>query len=152
MISERRYVAKMTSDIHSLIGRLETAWNRKDADAFAACFDEQAEFGHIMGGKGFGRDAIREGHEALFSSLYAVSVVSYRVVRIEPQGDWAMAVTLAQTLDFETQGRVRSIHCAPELVIRRDGDDWCISYFRNRRVERDSTVAVWPMQRQNHAA
>lgn len=142
----------MTKDIHTLVGRLETAWNRKDADAFAACFDEQAEFGHIMGGKGFGREAIREGHEALFASLYAVSVVTYRVVRVQPLGDWAMAVSLAQTLDFEVEGRVRSIHCAPELVVRPDGDRWVITYFRNRRVERDTTVAVWPDSGQSRAA
>ncbi|MES2032589.1 MAG: SgcJ/EcaC family oxidoreductase [Pseudomonadota bacterium] len=142
----------MTHDIHSLIGRLETAWNRKDAAAFAACFDEQAEFGHIMGGKGFGRAAIREGHEALFSSLYAVSVVTYSVVATRPLGDWAMAVSLAQTLDFESQGRVRTVRCAPELVVRMDGDHWVISVFRNRRIDRGDTAAVWPVQRQNHAA
>lgn len=142
----------MSADIHHLIGRLEAAWNRKDADAFASCFDESAEFGHIMGGRGFGREAIREGDEALFASLYAVSVVTYSVIDVTPVGDWAVTVKLAQTLEYESQGRVRSLRCAPELVLRRDGDGWRITYFRNRRVDPDSTAVIWPSARENRAA
>ena len=91
------------------------------------------------------------GHEALFGSLYAVSVVTYSVFAMKPLGDWAMAVSLRQTLDFESQGRVRTLRCAPELVVRRDGEGWLITYFRNRRIDRGDTAAVWPSS-QNRAA
>lgn len=125
----------MTQHIQDLIAALEAAWNRKDAAAFADCFDVVAEFGHILDGRAVGRRAIEEGHEALFAGIYADSRITYRIAAIEPMGDWAVAVDLEQLLDFEIEGMAFWIRARPQLVVRRDGDDWVISTFHNRRVE-----------------
>lgn len=125
----------MTQDIKDLVAALEAAWNRKDADAFAACFAETAEFGHILDGRAIGRRAIAEGHAALFAGVYADSTMTYALVAAEPLGDWAVAVDLEQELAFEVDGMAFWIRAAPQLVVRRDGEDWIISSFHNRRIE-----------------
>ena len=94
----------MTCDIHDLITALEAAWNRKDAVAFAACFDRSAEFGAMLDGSCRGRDAIEAAHATLFTGVYAVSVITYRLMAAEPMGDWAVAIDLEQHLDFEVDG------------------------------------------------
>lgn len=125
----------MTQDIQDLIAALQAAWNRKDGEAFAACFDETAEFGHILDGRAVGRGAIAEGHAALFAGVYAQSRIVYGIAAVEPLGDWAVAVDLDQFLDFEIEGMAFWIRAKPQLVVRRDGDDWVISSFHNRRIE-----------------
>lgn len=125
----------MTKHIETLIAALEAAWNRKDAVAFAACFSETAEFGHILDGRACGRAAIAEGHAGLFRGVYADSTMTYAVVAAEPLGDWAVAVDLEQELAFEVDGMAFWIRAAPQLTVRRDGDDWIIASFHNRRIE-----------------
>ncbi|MDP2259801.1 MAG: nuclear transport factor 2 family protein [Caulobacter sp.] len=125
----------MTCDIHDLITALEAAWNRKDAVAFAACFDRSAEFGAMLDGSCRGRDAIEAAHATLFTGVYAVSVVTYRLMAAEPMGDWAVAIDLEQHLDFEVDGAAFQVRSRPQLVVRREGEGWTISTFANRLFE-----------------
>jgi uncharacterized protein (TIGR02246 family) len=125
----------MAQDIPTLIAALEAAWNRKDAVSFAACFDAQAEFGHVMDGALVSRRAIEEGHAALFAGIYADSAVIFDIRAVRAEGDWAMTVDLAQTLEFELGGACYWARSEPQLVLRRDGEDWTIATFTNRHFE-----------------
>lgn len=114
---------------------LQTAWNAHDAQAFAAPFAEDAEFIHIMGGGGTGRDAIRAGHEALFRSIYADSEVAYRVVRIIELGGGAAVVLLHQRLAFTAGGGRQEIECRPSFVATPQADGgWTIRLFQNTQI------------------
>lgn len=125
----------MTCDIHDLITALEAAWNRKDAAAFAACFDHSAEFDALPDGACRGRDAIEAAHATLFTGVYAVSIMTYRLMAAEPMGDWAVAIDLEQHLDFEVDGAAFQVRSRPQLVVRREGEGWTISTFVNRLFE-----------------
>jgi uncharacterized protein (TIGR02246 family) len=135
VVGEPRYFGIMTQDIHDLITGMESAWNRKDAAAFAACFDPSAEFGDILDGSGRGRAAIEASHAALFAGVYAVSVTTYRLISAEPMGDFAVAVELEQHLDFEVSGAAFQVRSRPQLVVRREDEGWTICTLVNRSFE-----------------
>lgn len=120
--------------LRALVEQLEQAWNRNDAEAFAAPFAEDAEFIHILGGGGTGKAAIRAGHEALFRTIYARSEVAYEVARILALGDSAAAVLIRQRLRFEADGGTQEMHCRPTLVAERCGGTWTIRLFQNTQV------------------
>lgn len=58
---------------------LEKAWNAADGAAFAAPFAADATFVDIRGSLHHGRDAIAGGHQGIFATIYADSVVRYTV-------------------------------------------------------------------------
>jgi len=120
-------------NVESLVAALEAAWNAHDAQAFAAPFAEDAEFIHILGGGGTGRDAIRAGHEALFGSIYADSEVEYRIVRTIELGTAAI-VLLHQRLAFTAGAARQEIECRPSLVAERRGEGWAIRLFQNTQI------------------
>jgi uncharacterized protein (TIGR02246 family) len=67
------------AEIEALVGRMEAAWNRADAAAFAAPFAHDADFVNVNGFHARGRKAITLGHDGIFRSVYAGSAMSYAV-------------------------------------------------------------------------
>ena len=132
----------MEDELEGLVCRLEAAWNARDAAAFAAPFADDAEFIHILGGGGTGRAAIEAGHAALFRTIYAKSVVAYRVIRVMPLGPAAAAVLLHQHLAFEAGGAAQAIACRPTFVATHESDGgWVIRLFQNTQIAGSGTAA-----------
>jgi uncharacterized protein (TIGR02246 family) len=50
--------------VGSILQDYEDAWNRRDLKAFAALFNEDADFVSALGARWIGRRAIREAHDA----------------------------------------------------------------------------------------
>lgn len=58
------------------------AWNAGDADAWSACFSDDASFVNIMGMTLGGRAHIAERHGVMFRTVFQGSVCSARVERV----------------------------------------------------------------------
>src|SRR5687767_6467005 len=68
--------------VSDLVGELEKAWNAADGAAFARHFADDADFVNIRGEHFRTRDLIAKGHQAIFNTIYAGSVVGYRVTAV----------------------------------------------------------------------
>lgn len=64
----------------SFLAELERAWNAADGGAFAAPFIETADFVDIRGQLHQGREAIAEGHDVIFNTIYKGSNVRLEVL------------------------------------------------------------------------
>ena len=60
-----------------ILDQLGEAWNAGDGDAFGEPFAADADFVAIRGDHHHGRDAIGQGHQALFDTIYQGSSVAY---------------------------------------------------------------------------
>ena len=68
----------MNSDVDQvateIIGQLEGAWNKADAQAYGVPFTEDADFVNIRGDHFHTRKEIAEGHQYIFDTIYKESV------------------------------------------------------------------------------
>lgn len=60
-------------ELHALVERQCAAWNAGDADAWSACFSEDAAFVNILGMPLDGRAQIAERHGVMFQTVFAGS-------------------------------------------------------------------------------
>ena len=118
----------------SLLERLEQAWNAADGAAFAAPFTEESEFVDIRGGHHRGRDVIAAGHQGIFDSIYAGSVVRFRVDLAREVAPGAILAIGSSTLDAPT-GPLKGVNHARNttVIVERDGE-WQITAFQNTLV------------------
>ena len=122
--------------LRDIVARMEAAWNRSDAEAWAAEFAEDADFIHVLGMHFTGRPAIVEGHRAIFDTIYKGSRYVASVEKIRPVGASAAvvftlcALTLADGSSFEAR---------PTLVAERTGSGWRIAAFQNTLVGQPPT-------------
>ena len=65
--------------VSDLVGELEEAWNAADGAGFARPFAEDADFVNIRGEHLPTRAVIAKGHQAIFNTSYAGSVVRYQL-------------------------------------------------------------------------
>ena len=62
--------------VTELAQQLVNAYNAKDAAAFAALFDQEAEFVNVMGDRQRGRHQIHQAHEHAFATVLAGTSLS----------------------------------------------------------------------------
>ena len=111
--------------------QLAGAWNDADGSAFAAPFAADADFVDIRGIHHRGATAIAAGHQAIFDSIYAGSIVDYRVESARTIAPGCVVALVAAELDCPTgplAGRNRSRLTA---VLVADGGEWSITSFHN---------------------
>lgn len=124
--------------IRHLVQQMETEWNRGKGHAFAALFTDDADFVIIDGVHISGRQAIAEGHQQIFDTIYkdsqnkAVSI-AVRFVRAD--------VALAHVrwhLQFRQNHTQTERHAISTLVLLKsttpDQYAWQISAFQNTPI------------------
>jgi uncharacterized protein (TIGR02246 family) len=67
--------------IREIVAAQAASWNRQDATAWSACFDDDAEFITIAGRLVRGKRDIETSHGAIFASVYRASHVTVTIRR-----------------------------------------------------------------------
>jgi uncharacterized protein (TIGR02246 family) len=116
----------------------ETAWNRRDPDALAALFDEDAEFVNVTGLWWHDRAAIREAHryglEVIFNdSELRVTRVSVKRLRDDVAVVHARMRLTGQTPPAEGE-RPRPRTTLFSFVVHRTGGRWSCASAHNTDV------------------
>jgi len=113
----------------------ERAWNEGDGAAFGALFADDTDFVDIRGGQHRGDGGlIGRGHQALFDSIYAGSVVRMRLdtARVLAPG---IVVAVATSRLEAPAGPLRGVnHSRMTAVIADQGGRWAITAFHNTLV------------------
>lgn len=78
-----------------VVGAFADAWNRRDPDALAALFDEDAEFVNVTGLRWHDRPSIRKAHAYGLERIFNTSTLFATEVRVKRLSD-AVAVVHAR--------------------------------------------------------
>ena len=117
--------------VATIVRALEDAWNEADGQAFAAPFADDADFVNVYGMHAQGREAIAQGHAAIFRGPYAGSSIQYmpESVRLLRPGV-ALAHVHAELVI--PGGPMAGEHLARfSIVLVEDGGRWEIASFHN---------------------
>src|SRR6187455_758904 len=115
--------------VSDLVRELEEAWNAADGAGFARAFAEDADFVNIRGEHLRTRDVIAKGHQAIFNTIYAGSVVRYQVTRVRAIASAVLVAHVTATLKAPT-GPLAGEHSSLfTLVLVQDGNAWRIAAF-----------------------
>ena len=120
--------------VSDVVGKLEEAWNTADGAAFAWPFAEDADFVNVRGEHLRTREVIATGHQGIFNTIYAGSVVRYEVAGVRAI---APAVLLAHVKAALTVpiGPLAGEHSALfTLVLVQNQNAWSIAAFHNTFV------------------
>jgi uncharacterized protein (TIGR02246 family) len=119
-----------------ILDRLGEAWNAGDGDAFSALFAADADFVAIRGDHHSGRDAIGQGHQALFETIYQGSTVAYALRHARVLASGVILVHARGQLTAPTGSLVGEHTSTITLVlVRPDPEaDWQIAAFHNTVV------------------
>ncbi len=114
---------------------LEHAWNVADGTAYGAAFADDTDFVDIRGGHHRGRAAVANGHAALFTSVYANSVISYRLDTARVAAPGCVVVVADASLDTPTGPAAGAHRSRLTAVLTEDGAAWSIASFHNTLVQ-----------------
>ena len=130
--------------IRAIVQSQADAWNRGDAEAFAAHYAEDGSFTNVIGQQLYGRKAFIAQHAMIFSTIYKDSFNTFSVGKIafvrpdvaivDIDGILSGAKTLPPGLKPMPDG---ALHVKLQEVMTREGNDWRIAAFHN--------VAVYPL-------
>lgn len=121
---------------HRILKRLGDAWNAADGRGFAEPFAADADFVNIRGDYHRGREAIAQGHQSIFDTIYKGSRVAYTTLQARALTDDVILVHVRGELAVPTgplAGEYRSV--AMLVLVHLDqGPDWEIAAFHNTLV------------------
>ena len=120
--------------VSDLVGELEEAWNAADGARFARPFAEDADFVNIRGEHLRTREVIAKGHQAIFNTIYAGSVIRYEVTGVRAIAPAVLLAHVKGTLKAPTgplAGEHRSLFT---LVLVQDQEAWRIAAFHNTLI------------------
>jgi uncharacterized protein (TIGR02246 family) len=133
--------------IEALVQSEAEAWNRGDAEAFAAHFAEDGSFTNVIGRQLYGREAFIEQHKRIFSTIYkgshnAFSIGKIKFLRpdvavVDIDGILSGASQLPPGLKPLEDG---AMHVKLQEVMTKESGAWMIAAFHN--------VAVYPLPQQ----
>ncbi|HWE47321.1 MAG TPA: SgcJ/EcaC family oxidoreductase [Caulobacteraceae bacterium] len=118
----------------ALLGHMQGAWNKGNAQAFASVFGEQADFIDLMGGHSAGQQAIAKVHAALFAGPYKGSKVEYRIEKQKPLSQTVTVLFLRMKLTMERDGKPVEMHTRPTLVLMKTQQGWRVATYQITRI------------------
>jgi uncharacterized protein (TIGR02246 family) len=120
--------------VNALVEHLEQAWNRGDADAFAAPFTEGADFVDANGVHVEGRANIAYALESGFHSIYRGSTVEFQLIRMRVIGEGVAVGHLREFL-YVPQGQLWGGHdSARMLVLVRTDGRWKVAAMQSTAI------------------
>ena len=118
----------------TIMERLERAWNTADGVAFGEPFSADADFVAIRGDLHTGRDAIAEGHQQIFDTIYAGSTVRYQVLQARALDGGVIVAHVRGTLNAPS-GPLAGEHASTiTVVLRKRADNYEVAAFHNTLV------------------
>ena len=112
------------------VRQLEAGWNAKSGAAFAKPFAGDADYVIINGAQIKGRDAIAEGHQRIFDTIYKDSTLSLSVKQVRMlRADVAVVHVSAHLKTSQGEG-----DAVITLVMTKENGAWTIAAFQNTSV------------------
>lgn len=112
------------------VRQLEAGWNAKSGAAFAKPFAEDADYVIINGMQIKGREAIAEGHQRIFDTIYKDSTLSLSVKQARMlRADVAVVHVSAHLKSAQGAG-----DAVITLVMTKENGAWKIAAFQNTSV------------------
>jgi uncharacterized protein (TIGR02246 family) len=127
----------MSTSIEDTLTRLAAAWNDGDATAYADLFTPDATYVIFDGTVVRGRDAIEEGHRALFAGplrgfrMDPPTAAPVRYLGTDVAHVLATGGTRPPGQEELPAGRASVV----SFVLVREGEDWRIAAFQNTRAQ-----------------
>jgi len=117
--------------IEGIVTTLESAWNAGDGAAFGGPFASDADFVNIRAEHFRGREAIANGHSAIFRTIYVGSRNRLTVDSLRLLRPGVALVHVAAVLDAPT-GPLAGRHTALfSAVLTKGSSGWEIASFHN---------------------
>lgn len=116
---------------------LATTWSAGDAQAYAACFGEDACFVDALGRLQQGRETIAAEHRKLFDTIYAGSRLSVWTIDQRELGARLRLVHVGSSLSVPSGPRAGVVDAIQTLLVR----DGLIEAFHNTAVSDVGTFA-----------
>jgi len=118
-----------------LFAQLQEAWNASDGAAFGSAFADETDFVDVRGSHHRGDGvAVGAGHQALLDSLYAGTVITYRIETARAIAPDVIVAVAGATLVAPPAPVPSTDHSHITAVIGREGERWCITAFQNTLV------------------
>ena len=117
-----------------MAAKLELAWNRGSADAFAALFGERADLIAVNGGMLNGRAAIEAAFRKAFAGAWARSRTTFRLLKIKPLDETVVMALLGQRLTLMEGDVQREVAIRATAVLREVRGEWKIVLLQNTGV------------------
>lgn len=116
------------------VRRLEAGWNSKSGAAFAKPFADDADYVVINGTQIKGREAIAQGHQRIFDTVYKDSVLSLSVKDARMlRADVALVHVSAHLKSTPGPGAQEG-DAVITLVMTKENGAWKIAAFQNTSV------------------
>ena len=128
-------VSAAKASIQPTIDALNAAWNRADAEAFAAKCTSDVDFINLLGMYVKGRAAVASMHEKIYKGPYARSTLYFSVEHVRPVLPNAVLAIVHGELQIPSgpvKGLVRTI--ATVLFVRKQSE-WYVASFQNTKKE-----------------
>lgn len=133
----------LTSDPTTLavevLAHLEAAWNDGDGPAFGRAYAADASFVTVRGEHMVGREAMGQGHDGIFRTIYAGSVNRMELLRAEEIAQGVVLAVSLNTLDCPAGPLAGRHQALSTSVVRRDADgdgSWLVAATHNTLVAR----------------
>jgi uncharacterized protein (TIGR02246 family) len=120
--------------------KLELAWNRGSADAFAALFSDRADVIAVNGGMLSGRAAIEEAFRKAFAGGWARSRANFRLLKIKPLDETVVMDLLGQRLTLMEGDSQREVAIRATAVLRELRGEWKIVLLQSTGVSQTVTA------------
>lgn len=118
-----------------LLEVLEQAWNRADGPGFGAVFADDSDFVNIQGLHLRGdADAIGQGHQGIFDTIYAGSTVRYQLDVARAIAPGVILAVATSTLDAPAGPLLGTNQSRFTMVITQQDDRWVVTAFQNTLV------------------
>lgn len=112
------------------VRQLEAGWNAKSGAAFAKPFAEDADYVVINGTQIKGREAIAQGHQRIFDTVYRDSTLTLSVRQVRmPRADVAVV-----HVNAHLKSGAQEADAVITLVMTKEGGAWKIAAFQNTSV------------------
>lgn len=121
--------------LQAIVADLQDAWNAGDGVAYAASFAEDADFVNIFGMHGKGKQAIADGHNMIFRTVYAGSRLEIKVKQARNISHDVALLHLEAHLHVPQGPMAGDLHSVPSVVFKRTGEQWQIVAFQNTLVQ-----------------
>jgi uncharacterized protein (TIGR02246 family) len=118
--------------------QMERSWNKADGAGFAQAFTDDTDFVDIRGIHHQGVEAVADGHQALFDSIYAGSNVRFQLESAREITPGCIVAVVASTLKVPG-GPMQGVNQArfTAAITQRQGC-WSVAAFQNTLVRQDT--------------
>ncbi|HVF42840.1 MAG TPA: SgcJ/EcaC family oxidoreductase [Pyrinomonadaceae bacterium] len=116
------------------VRQMEAGWNSKSGAAFSKPFAEDADYVVINGMQIKGREAIAEGHQRIFDTVYKDSVLGLSVKQVRMLRADVAVVHVSAHLKSSPAAGAQEGDAVITVVMTKEGGAWKIAAFQNTGV------------------